>query len=141
MRLILAWVVGILIVASSSYLLDWMGSLMQIKSYIDDFEGGFSTNYGFASTFFSILVGGRIGICINRGTIKAGYSRKDNIEFLAWFFGSLVLVIISAITQLVYKSYYGEIASIIQWAIDAVLFVGVFFIFKWWYEKKIRKLK
>jgi hypothetical protein len=98
----------------------------------DEERTGELTSYGLFSMVFSLMLGARTGISIYKRRLDGGYTKHDNIRFLACLFGVLAAAIVGAVLYLAFKGFSSWIAHKIHFILEVSAWVAIWFLIRKW---------
>jgi hypothetical protein len=90
------------------------------------------TSYGLWTMVFSLMLSARVGISIFKGKLDGGYTKHDNIRFLACLFGVLTAAIVGAVLFLAFKGFSSWIAPKIHFILELFSWVAIWFLIRKW---------
>lgn len=151
MRTFAAWVLGIASVLALFLFFARLGYAIGVTTWIDfgepvlfsnryyeeEKEGALS-NFGWATTALSVMIGARIGMAVRRGSIRNHLSPEQSITFNAWFSGIALLAVLSVILDI---AFAGARSSLVPYVTTAVLAGAAYGLYRWLSKRRSDRLR
>ena len=146
---VFAWIIGAIIFLMLGLALRSAGEHIGVPSNIDYGEAltftvgsghtsyeeersGDLTSYGIFTMVLALMIAARIGISIFKRRIDGGYSKHDNIRFIACLVGVLAAAIAGALLFLAFRGFSGWVASKLHFILEVSSWVAIWFLIKKW---------
>ncbi|HMM53959.1 MAG TPA: hypothetical protein PKC23_02945 [Candidatus Desulfobacillus sp.] len=99
------------------------------------------TLYGVAGSVLSIYLGVWVGRIVYSGKASGGASEENLALYKAFLVGNIVVVVLSAITQIAFRQYRGFVPRLAHLTIDVLALLGVYWSCRQWYRDLLRRIK
>ena len=158
MRTAASWIVGFVVFLSVGLGLAFLGDAVGVPIAIDLDEpttithgGGrysydeevssLQTSYGSASGVFAIAIGLWAGQAVFFRSWGAGFTKKGWYSFIAWLMAAAILMLVSVLVHLAFRSFHGSIASYLRMFIELGALLGVGWSCYQWFNNRIKHLE
>ncbi|RIQ79058.1 hypothetical protein D0837_17250 [Bordetella avium] len=151
MKTFAAWIVGIAATIAIGVFFNWLGHLVGVQTWIDFgepilFSGryydeekeGVLSNFGAATTALSAMIGIRLGVAVNKGSLSNHLSRGEVITFNAWFIGIAIWAALAAVLDIAFSGAHSPLAPFVT---TAVMAAGAFGLFRWLSSRRDEQLR
>lgn len=158
LRKLAAWIVGIIVLLGLGVALSWGGNALGVPSGID-LTGPVIVTHGSGrlsydeevdsvQTFYGLLTGALsfvVALWAARATYarswRADFSGKGWVTLLAWAMALTVLLILSLVSDIVFRRFHGDVASYVRTALELCASVGVALASYRWWSRQTRRLE
>jgi hypothetical protein len=158
MRAAMGWIVGVIITFLVGLGLTFLGDALGVSVSVDldgptvitNGSGRYSydeevtslmTFYGYTSGTFAFLIGlwaGQAAFAMRWG---AGFTRKGVYSFSAWFIALSILMIVSVLTHLAFRPFFGVLASYARMGVELGAIIGVGWACHQWFKNRLKTLE
>lgn len=149
-----AWVVGIVSFLVLAVVTDVAGRAVGVPlqlefdspivvnhSIYDEERDSSFTAFGLAATIACGMIAARIGMAVNRGSVRGGLDTEDEIQFLAWLIGLLLYAGIGAILYLAARGFRSGFAGFVFGLLELVFALGVAWGMREWHARRLTELR
>jgi hypothetical protein len=143
MRTAIAWIVGIIVFFAVGVGFTFLGDSLGIPITTDGYHDeatSLTTSYGYASGIIAFLGGIWSGQAIYARHLNAGFSKRGWFSFSAWLMALGILVVVSMLVQLAFRSFNGALAAYIRMFIELSAMLGVGWACHQWFKNRVNHL-
>lgn len=143
MRIAIAWIVGIIVFCAVGVGFAFLGGSLGIPSTIDGYHDeptSLTTSYGYASSIIALLGGLWSGQASYVRHLNAGFTKRGWFSFFAWLMALGVLVIVSMLVHLAFRSFNGAFASYVRMFTELSVMLGVGWACHQWFKNRVHHL-
>ena len=152
MRVALGWIVGFVATIAVALLLTWAGEAIGVPSAVhlaepiivtsydnDELVDSGQTSFGLAAGAASLVIGIWAGQAAFFGQWNARFTRTGWCTFAAWLMACGILMIVTALTHLAFRSAGADSARYVKMVIELGAAAGVgWACHQWWKNRTAR---
>lgn len=158
MRAAIGWIVGIIIALLVGLGLALLGDAIGVSVSVDldsptvvtngigrySYDEEVTSNmtfYGYTTITFALLTGLWAGQAAYAMRWDAGFTRKGFYSFSAWFIALVILMIVSVLTHLAFRPFFGVLASYARMGVELGAIIGVAWACHQWFKNRLKTLE
>ncbi|OGS90202.1 MAG: hypothetical protein A2Z95_02160 [Gallionellales bacterium GWA2_60_18] len=144
---IAAWLVGLVVFAGTYHLLlDVVADSLGLFTITEltrpgpgrvALDGG---NYAILGSVLSIFIGIWTGRIVYSGNAHGGASEENWTQYKAFLVGVIVMLVLTAITQIAFRQFDGVVPGLIHFAVDALALLGVAWSCREWQRTLLKEI-